>query len=125
MTADERNTFRFRLSPDLAITLGARVKRPGDQMMSEPADLELVHHPSGDELGDYERLLVDAMAGDAMLFAREDAVEAAWAIVDPILGNVTPVEEYAPGTWGPKAADELTSAVGGWHAPAAGGNGTG
>jgi glucose-6-phosphate 1-dehydrogenase len=122
MTADERTTFRFRLTPDLAITLGARVKRPGDQMVSEAADLELVHHPSCDELGDYERLLVDAMAGDAMLFAREDAVEAAWAIVEPILGNATPVREYAQGSWGPEDADTLTSAVGGWHAPAAAGD---
>jgi len=122
VTADARNTLRFRLSPDIAITLGARVKRPGDQMVSEAADLKLVHHPSGDELGDYERLLVDAMAGDAMLFAREDAVETAWGIVEPILGNATPVHEYAPGTWGPDAADALTSDVGGWHAPAAGGD---
>ncbi len=119
MAVDERNTFRFRLSPDVAISLSARVKRPGDEMLSEAAELELVHRATGDDLGDYERLLDDAMEGDPTLFAREDAVEAAWAVVEPVLGNATPVEEYAPGTWGPEAADALTSDVGGWHAPSA------
>jgi glucose-6-phosphate 1-dehydrogenase len=68
-------------------------------------------------LGDYERLLGDAMAGDATLFARTDIVEAAWAIVDPILHGPSPLHEYEPGTWGPKEADELTHAVGGWNTP--------
>ena len=117
---DERNTIRFRLGPDVSITLGARVKRPGDQMVSEGAELELVHHPTGDELDPYERLLVDAMEGDAMLFAREDGVEAAWRVVDPILGDSTPVHEYATGTWGPAEADALTADVGGWRSPTAG-----
>ena len=65
----------------------------------------------------YERLLGDAMDGDATLFAREDAVEAAWAIVEPILGDATPVHEYEPGTWGPAQATRLTADVGGWHCP--------
>jgi glucose-6-phosphate 1-dehydrogenase len=65
----------------------------------------------------YERLLGDAMAGDAMLFAREDAVEAAWQVVEPILETATPVHEYAPGTWGPREADRLAADIGGWHDP--------
>jgi glucose-6-phosphate 1-dehydrogenase len=119
--AHERNTVSFRLSPDVFISLGARVKRPGDQMASEPAELKLVHHPTADDLDAYERLLVDAMAGDAILFAREDGVEAAWRVVQPILDDPTPVLEYAAGTWGPAEADALTADVGGWHAPLAGG----
>ena len=114
----ERNTLRFRLGPDVSIALGARVKRPGDQMVSERAELKLVHHPTADDLDPYERLLVDAMVGDAMLFAREDGVEASWRVVDPILGDSTPVHEYASGTWGPAEADALTAEVGGWHSPA-------
>ena len=119
--AHERNTLSFRLSPDVFISLGARVKRPGDQMASEAAELKLVHHPTADDLDAYERLLVDAMAGDATLFARQDGVEAAWRVVQPILDDPTPVREYAPGTWGPQEADALTADVGGWHAPVAGG----
>jgi glucose-6-phosphate 1-dehydrogenase len=121
LSADQRNTFSFRLSPDVSITLGARVKQPGEQMVSEAAELKLVHHPTADDLDAYERLLVDAMAGDAMLFAREDGVEAAWQVVQPILDDSTPVREYAPGTWGPGEADALTADVGGWHAPLGGG----
>ena len=70
-------------------------------------------------MGPYERLLGDAMAGDATLFAREDAVEAAWAIVEPILGNQTPVHAYEPGSWGPVEANRLTDDVGGWARPSA------
>jgi glucose-6-phosphate 1-dehydrogenase len=110
----ERNTVRFRLSPDVSITLGARVKRPGEQMVSEAAELKVVRHPTADDLGDYERLLVDAMVGDATLFAREDGVEASWRVVQPILDDPAPVREYAPGTWGPGEADALTIDVGGW-----------
>jgi glucose-6-phosphate 1-dehydrogenase len=117
MSAEKRNTFRFRLSPDVFISVGARVKDPGPQMVSEPAELKLVHHPAADELDAYERLLVDAMAGDAILFAREDGVEAAWRVVEPILDDPTPVREYARGTWGPAEAEALTRDVGGWHSP--------
>jgi glucose-6-phosphate 1-dehydrogenase len=121
IAAEERNTLRFRLSPDVVIALGARVKRPGERMDTEGTELKVVHHPTADELGDYERLLGDAMSGDAMLFAREDGVEAAWAVVQPILGDSTPVYAYSPGTWGPAEADLLTADVGGWHTPTAGG----
>ena len=117
MSAEKRNTFRFRLSPDVFIALDAQIKEFGQQMVSEIAELKLVHHPTADELDAYERLLTDAMAGDATLFAREDGVEASWQVVEPILDDPTPVREYAPGTWGPPEADALTSDVGGWHCP--------
>ncbi len=113
----DTNYVRFRLSPDVTIAIGARVKRPGEQMDTEPTELKVVHHPDGEELDAYERLLGDAMAGDATLFAREDAVEAAWAIVQPILGSATPVHEYEPGSWGPPEAAALTAEIGGWHCP--------
>jgi glucose-6-phosphate 1-dehydrogenase len=111
------NYLRFRLSPEVQIALGARVKQPGEKMVGEPTELTFVHHPGGDEMDAYERLLGDAMAGDATLFTRQDAVETAWSIVEPILGNATPVHEYQPGSWGPAEADRLTAGVGGWHAP--------
>ncbi|HTY18572.1 MAG TPA: glucose-6-phosphate dehydrogenase [Myxococcota bacterium] len=113
------NYFRFRLSPEVVIALGARVKQPGEKMVGEPVELSLVHHPEGDEMDAYERLLGDAMAGDATLFTRQDAVETAWSIVEPILGEETPLHEYEPGTWGPSEANRLTAKVGGWHAPEA------
>jgi glucose-6-phosphate 1-dehydrogenase len=115
---DETNYVRFRLSPDVTIAIGARVKRPGEEMISEPTELKVVHQPSGDEMDAYERLLGDAMDGDATLFARQDGVEAAWAIVQPILGAVTPVREYEPGSWGPPEAATLAASIGGWHSPA-------
>jgi glucose-6-phosphate 1-dehydrogenase len=68
-------------------------------------------------MGAYERLLADAMAGDATLFARQDAVEAAWAVVEPILGSATPVYPYEPGSWGPPEAAALIAEIGGWHCP--------
>ena len=86
-------------------------------MVSEPTELSVVHYRADDEMGAYERLLGDAMLGDPTLFAREDAVEAAWRIVEPVLGNVTPVLKYAPGTWGPAEADRLVADVGGWARP--------
>jgi glucose-6-phosphate 1-dehydrogenase len=113
----ETNHFRFRLSPEVIIALGARIKKSGEQMVSEPTELKMVHQTDADEMEAYERLLGDAMAGDATLFSRQDGVEAAWAIVDPILGGATSVHEYEPGTWGPPDAARLTADVGGWHAP--------
>jgi glucose-6-phosphate 1-dehydrogenase len=109
------NYVRFRLSPDVTIAVGAQVKRAGEQMTGEESELSFVNHGSGDEMDAYERLIGDAMDGDATLFARQDAVEAAWAIVDPILGGGTPLHEYAPGSWGPPAADALAAASGGWR----------
>jgi len=117
--AERPNYLRFRLGPDVTIAVGAQVKQPGERMVSEPAELSIVHRPDGDEMDAYERLLGDAMEGDGTLFARQDGVEAAWAVVEPVLGNVTPVREYRPGTWGPKEADALTADVGGWYEPQA------
>ncbi|MCW5890351.1 MAG: glucose-6-phosphate dehydrogenase [bacterium] len=113
------NYVRFRLSPDVAIALGARVKKPGEGMVGESMELSFCNKPDGDEMDAYERLLGDAMDGDATLFAREDGVEEAWRIVDPILGDAAPVLPYAPGSWGPSQADALAAPVGGWHAPEA------
>jgi glucose-6-phosphate 1-dehydrogenase len=77
----------------------------------------VLRQPGVDELGPYERLLGDAMDGDPVLFAREDAVERAWEIVDPILEAETPLHMYDPGTWGPQEAERLAAPHGGWHAP--------
>ncbi|HMG32890.1 MAG TPA: glucose-6-phosphate dehydrogenase [Blastocatellia bacterium] len=111
------NYLRFRLGPDLSINLGASVKRPGAEMVSEPVELSAVETDLGSELEAYERLLGDAIHGDAILFVREDAVEAAWSVVEPILGNVTPVRQYEPGQWGPAEAAQLAADLGGWHDP--------
>ena len=119
---EDGNYLRFRLSPDVIIALGARVKKAGDQLVSEPTELRLVHHQDKSEMLPYERLLGEAMDGDTSMFAREDSVDAAWAVVEPILGDVTPVHEYAPGSWGPVDADRLTAEVGGWHATVVDGN---
>lgn len=112
----QSNYFRFRLSPKVCISLCARVKVPGESMVGEEAELFACQH-SADQMSPYERLLSDAIRGDASLFARKDAVEAAWRIVDPILGNVTPVYEYEPNTWGPAEADRIIIGDGGWHNP--------
>jgi glucose-6-phosphate 1-dehydrogenase len=111
------NYVRFRLSPDVTIAVGARVKQPGEAMVGEETELRFVNHPHGDEMDAYERLIGDAMDGDAALFARQDVVEAAWAIVDPILGTDTPIIEYDGDSWGPAQADQLTEAIGGWQVP--------
>ncbi len=113
----ETNYVRFRLSPDVTIAFGARVKRPGNEMVGDQTELRFAHQPNGDELDAYERLLDDAMDGDATLFARQDGVEAAWRVVDPVLGNVTPVHEYAKGSWGPAEAERLTEGTRDWHNP--------
>jgi glucose-6-phosphate 1-dehydrogenase len=98
--------FRLRLSPDVFISLGARVKAAGEAMVGE--DVELVaRHQSSEDMQPYERLLGEALQGAQRLFAREDAVEAAWRIVEPILGNRTPLYTYAPNTWGPPEANRI------------------
>jgi glucose-6-phosphate 1-dehydrogenase len=112
------NHVRFRLAPQVAIAVGARAKRPGEGMTGRPVELSVVEHPLEGRLGDYERLLGDAIAGDSTLFARQDVVEAAWAIVDPLLQRPGPVFEYEPGTWGPAEADRLVAEIGGWNTPA-------
>src|ERR1700731_482729 len=118
LAGESTNHFRFRLGPgEISISLSARVKRPGEELVSKPMHLSVVEEYTADEGDAYERLLGDAMRGDALLFVREDAVEAAWAIVDPILGNTTPLAEYEPGSWGPHEAVRLADDVGGWHDP--------
>ena len=115
--AGETNYVRFRLSPDIAISLGARIKAAGQAMKGTGVELALHEERGLAELAPYDRLLGDAMDGDASLFAREDAVEAAWAVVDPVLGGTTPLHRYQPGTWGPEEAADLTARHGGWHDP--------
>jgi glucose-6-phosphate 1-dehydrogenase len=112
------NYVRFRLGPDIAIAIGGRVKRFGEGLTADLAELDMVRSDRGDELDPYERLLGDAMRGDATLFAREDAVEAAWSVVDPVLDDPRPALEYEPGTWGPAAAADLARDIGGWDDPA-------
>jgi glucose-6-phosphate 1-dehydrogenase len=112
-----QNYHRFRLNPDVAIALGTMVMGPDFKDPGQLVELLACHHPGADEMGAYERLLGEAMKGDATLFARQDYVEEAWRIVDPILGNVSPVYEYKPHTWGPAQADAVGADIGGWHNP--------
>ena len=113
----QANYVRFRLSPDVTIAIGARVKRPGEQLIGDPTELKVITYPRGDELDAYERLLGDAMAGDGTLFAGQDGVEAAWAVVQPILGLAMQVHEYEPGTWGPVEAEKLSAGICGCDSP--------
>ena len=112
------NHVRFRLGPDVAIALGASAKRPGEGMVGQATELSVARMHTSDEMDAYERLLGDAMDGDATLFARQDVVEAAWGIVEPILRCGGQPVPYAPGTWGPPGADRLTRDDGGWANPA-------
>jgi glucose-6-phosphate 1-dehydrogenase len=112
---EHSNYFRFRLNPNVVISAGARVKAPGESMSGQDIELDACRQ-SCDEMLPYERLLGDAIRGDPSLFARQDSVEAAWRVVDPILGNVTPVHDYDPHTWGPAEAERLIEG-GGWHNP--------
>lgn len=114
------NYLRLRLGPDVLIALGAKMKKPGETMDCDSRELLLVNQDADHELSAYERLIGDAMQGDATLFARQDAVEAAWEIVEPVLGDATAVFPYRPGTWGPREADVLTENVGGWACPSPG-----
>jgi glucose-6-phosphate 1-dehydrogenase len=117
LSRQESNNFRFRLGPKVSISISARVKKPGPEMVSMPTELEAMKMDRNDEVDAYQRLLTDAMAGNPSLFVREDSVEAAWAIVDKVLDDATPVHPYAPGTWGPPEADRLASDLEGWHNP--------
>ncbi len=111
-----QNYFRFRVSPDVTGAFGLTVMDPEEKMIGQQVELLAARHPSADEMDAYERVLGDAMAGDASLFAREDYVEEAWRIVDPVLQADTPVYEYEPGTWGPSEVERVTP-LGGWHNP--------
>ena len=114
---EPRNYVRFRLGPDrVAVAIGARAKVPGEKMLGRETEL-FVSHQRGDEMEAYERLIGDAMIGDASLFARQDGVEASWRVVDQILTTPTPVYEYEPGTWGPGESQTLIAPFGGWQCP--------
>jgi glucose-6-phosphate 1-dehydrogenase len=111
------NYFRFRISPEVTQAFGINVIAPGEDTVSQSVEMIASRHPRADEMDAYERVLGDAMAGDATLFAREDYVEEAWRIVDPVLKAVTPVYEYEPNTWGPSEANQKVSPPGGWQNP--------
>jgi glucose-6-phosphate 1-dehydrogenase len=111
------NFLRFRISPDVCIGLGVRAKSPGERMDGGPVELQVCRHDEPNSMGAYERLLTEAMKGDATDFAREDYVEAAWRVVDPVLGDVTPLNQYEPGTWGPREAGPGLAPPGGWQDP--------
>jgi glucose-6-phosphate 1-dehydrogenase len=110
------NHFRFRLSPDVLIELGIRVKIPGERRAGEDVDLTLVQS-EGDAMAPYQRLLGDAMTGNPVLFALETTVEEQWRIVDPILGEASPLYFYDPDTWGPAEADQIIASHGPWYNP--------
>jgi glucose-6-phosphate 1-dehydrogenase len=111
------NYFRLRLSPEITQAFGMNVIAPGEDTVSRSVELIASRQPRADEMDAYERVLGDAMAGDATLFAREDYVEEAWRIVDPVLKSDTPVYEYEPNTWGPSEVDEKVSPAEGWQNP--------
>ncbi|HUN26127.1 MAG TPA: glucose-6-phosphate dehydrogenase [Steroidobacteraceae bacterium] len=116
---EQPNYLRFRVGPDVAIAVGAHAKQPGPAMQGREVEL-YVSQNQGEEMDAYERLISDALIGDAVLFAREDEVEAAWAVVDPVLTAPTPVYEYLQASWGPREADTLISeGPCSWHNPGA------
>ncbi len=115
LRAPAGNHFRFRLGPEATIAVGALLKGQGEEPAGEEVELLVSHQPEPEEADAYERLLGDAMRGDPFHFAREDHVEEAWRIVDPVLGRPAPLE-YEPGTWGPPEARQLV-APGAWHDP--------
>lgn len=112
------NHLRFRLSPDVSIGLGIRVKIPGERRVGEDIELIMVQN-EGDAMAPYERLLGDAIRGDATLFALEGTVEEQWRIIDPVLGDVSPLYFYEQNSWGPVEADQVIAAHGAWYNPKA------
>ncbi|SDW43642.1 glucose-6-phosphate dehydrogenase [Nitrosomonas communis] len=113
----QRNYFRFRISPDITGAFGLTVNDPEDKMVGQQIELLASRHPGAEQADAYERLLDDAMEGDATLFARQDYVEEAWRIIDPVLKATTPVYEYEPSTWGPIELDQRVVPPGGWQNP--------
>jgi glucose-6-phosphate 1-dehydrogenase len=111
------NHVVFRLGPDVNISLGARTKLPGEKLAGQDVELIAAHALAEDD-SPYERLLTDAMEGDAELFSRQDVIERSWQIVEPILDDATPAHPYPQGSWGPERADHLIRGDGGWHNPA-------
>jgi glucose-6-phosphate 1-dehydrogenase len=111
------NYLRLRISPDITFSFGLMVIAPGDESRAECVEPIASRHPRAEEMDAYARLLGDAMEGDAALFAREDYIEEAWRIVDPVLKSPTSFHEYEPGTWGPKQANGKFAPPEGWHNP--------
>jgi glucose-6-phosphate 1-dehydrogenase len=116
-TPPPANYLRFRISPDVGIALSVMVKVPSEELAGREVELQASYHPAPDEMDAYERLLGDALIGDATLFARQDYVEEAWRIVDPVLKAGTPIYQYDPNTWGPAQVNQKVSPVGGWQNP--------
>jgi glucose-6-phosphate 1-dehydrogenase len=115
ITPSQSNYFRFRLSPEVVISAGARVKRPGEEMVGDPVEL-VAHRSLEGEKSPYERLLGDALRGDGTLFTTDEGVEAAWRVVEPILSD-SALGEYEKGTWGPASARAIVKSSEGWHDP--------
>jgi len=109
--------LRFRIGPSVQFGMGMLVMADDDQMIGALEELTGTPMPISDEKAAYERLLTDAIEGDATLFARQDYVEEAWRIVDPFLKAPSPVYKYEPGTWGPGEVDQRVVPVGGWNNP--------
>ncbi len=116
---DSANYMRFRIGPEMTIAVGATVLGQNEQEGKRPVEIIASRHPQPGEMDAYERILGEAMAGDPTLFAREDYVEEAWRIVDPVLAADTPVYEYEKGSWGPSEVAGKIAPEGGWHNPAA------
>jgi glucose-6-phosphate 1-dehydrogenase len=114
--APAQNHVRMRISPHVTMALGMNVVSPTDEPKVVPVEMLASHRPGAGEMDAYERVLGDALVGDATLFAREDYVEEAWRIVDPALAAATPLHRYAPGSWGPPQACAVGPALG-WHEP--------
>jgi glucose-6-phosphate 1-dehydrogenase len=114
-----QNYMRFRISPEMTIAVGATVMSPGEVLKGETVEMVASRHPRPGEMEAYERVLGDAMVGDATLFAREDYVEEAWRIVDPVLKAGIPIYEYEKGAWGPSEVEQRVVPSGGWHNPTA------
>lgn len=111
------NVLRFRIWPEAEVGLSIIGKKPGAGWIPQSQDLTFAEHP-GSDIWPYDRLVGAALAGQRWLFARQDTVEAAWRVVDPVLGDAVPVRSYARGTWGPKEADRLLPHGIPWHDPA-------
>ena len=112
-----RNYFRFRVSPEMTIAVGATIMAAANVTTREQVEIVATHHPIQGEPDAYERVLGEAMAGETIVFARQDYVEEAWRIVDPLLKSATPLYEYEPGTWGPPEVDDIVCPLGGWENP--------
>jgi glucose-6-phosphate 1-dehydrogenase len=111
------NYFRFRIGPEVTIAFGTTVMDAEEKMVGQTVEMVASHWPGTDDMDAYARVLGDAMAGDPTLFAREDYVEEAWRIVDPVLKDRPPVHEYEPNTWGPHEANRFLAPIGGWQDP--------